>query len=82
MKKTAMKLAIACVFLLVAVSMTAVASFAWMTLSDSPAVEGLYIAISGGNIVAVETTPEDAVLSMLESGNFDNQLIVNNSYNR
>lgn len=51
MKKTAMKLAIACVFLLVAVSMTAVASFAWMTLSDSPAVEGLYIAISGGNTI-------------------------------
>ena len=32
---------------------------------------GDYIAISGGNIVAIETTPEDAVLSMLEATDID-----------
>lgn len=32
---------------------------------------GDYIAISGGNIVAVENTPEDAVLSMLEANDID-----------
>jgi len=32
---------------------------------------GDYIAISGGNIVAVEATPEDAVLSMLEHADID-----------
>ena len=32
---------------------------------------GDYIAISGGNIVAVEHTPEDAVLSMLEANDID-----------
>ena len=32
---------------------------------------GDYIAISGGNIVAVETTPEEAVLSMLEYADID-----------
>ena len=32
---------------------------------------GDYIAISGGNIVAIETTPEEAVLSMLEASDID-----------
>lgn len=32
---------------------------------------GDYITISGGNIVAVENTPEDAVLSMLEANDID-----------
>ena len=32
---------------------------------------GDYIAISNGNIVAVEATPEDALLSMLESADID-----------
>ena len=77
MKKSVMKLAIACVSLLLAVSMTAVASFAWMTLSDSPAVEGLYIAISGGNtiLLAPNVVVEEDGQTYCYPGEFDDTLI-------
>ena len=77
MKKTAIKLVIACVFLLVAVSMTAAASFAWITLSDSPAVEGLYIAISGGNtiLLAPDMVAEEDGQVLHYPGKFEDTLI-------
>ena len=33
--------------------------------------EGDYMAISGGNIVAVEKTPEDALIEMLKNSDLD-----------
>ena len=41
------------------------------TVDGMPISIGDYIAISGGNIVAVKDTPEDAVLSMLEATDID-----------
>lgn len=42
-----------------------------VTLDGRSISEGDYIAISGGNIVAVTETPEDAVLGMLEAVDID-----------
>ena len=51
MKKTLLKLSAAGLSLVLAVTVTVVASYAWMTLSESPSVQGIQIAIGGGNTI-------------------------------
>lgn len=51
MKKTLLKLSAAAMSLVLAVTVTVVASYAWLTLSESPSVQGIQIAIGGGNTI-------------------------------
>lgn len=51
MKKTLLKLSAAAMSLVLAVTVTVVASYAWVTLSESPSVQGIQIAIGGGNTI-------------------------------
>jgi len=53
MKKIYTKLIVVIMELLLAVSVAAMSSYAWMVLSSNPAVEGFQIAIGGGNTILV-----------------------------
>lgn len=53
MKRIYTKLIVVIMELLLAVSVAVMSSYAWMVLSGNPAVEGVQIAISGGNTILV-----------------------------
>lgn len=51
MKKIYIKLAASVLSIVIALTMTVGATYAWLTLSSSPAVNGISIAIGGGNTI-------------------------------
>ncbi len=53
MKKQLRKLILAVCSLLLSVVMLVTVSYAWMTLSDSPVVEGIQVTISGGSVIMI-----------------------------
>jgi len=53
MKKMIIKLTAASLSLVLAVTVAVMSSYAWLTLSDSPTVNGIYVAVGGGNTILV-----------------------------
>ena len=53
MDKMLIKLFAAGLSLMLAVTVAVTSSYAWLTLSDNPAANGIYIAIGGGNTILV-----------------------------
>ena len=51
MDKMLIKLIAAGLSLVLAVTVAVTSSYAWLTLSDNPAANGIYIAIGGGNTI-------------------------------
>lgn len=52
-KKISLKLAAMTLLLIVSVTTVAVASFAWLSLSDNPTASGIQISLSGGNTILI-----------------------------
>lgn len=53
MKKMIIKLTAATLSLILAVTVAVMSSYAWLTISESPAVNSIYIAIGGGSTILV-----------------------------
>ena len=51
MKKMIIKLTAAGLSLVLAVTVAVMSSYAWLTLSESPAANGIYVAVGGGNTI-------------------------------
>lgn len=76
MKKMIIKLIAAGLSLVLAVTVAVMSSYAWLTLSDSPVANGIYIAVAGGNtiLVAPDLTYSDETGTYHYPGVFDDTL--------
>lgn len=83
MKRIYAKLIVIALQLILAVSVVAVSTYAWLVISANPTVEGLQIAIGGGNtiLVAADLTEEAADGTVYHyPGKFQDTLNLNNQY--
>lgn len=81
MKKIYLKLAASIVSILMALTMVVGSAYAWLTLSRSPAVNGIHVTISGGKSIMLAAdlcrtvaTAEDRTVTVHYPGEFSNTL--------